>query len=448
MFGLVNASAMMRSRSRRWMTAVGGPALCVGLMAGLLIGVGSQGAQAGVLAGVGAVEIPAKPDILHVGATGTVYATLPSEDAIAIVSTAEQPQVRLIELPGSADPFDITVTADEATAFVSRLPDDANPEGRLDRVDLNTGEVTQIEGMGYWPTGLALSQDDQTLVVAVLAEREAVLIDTASNSVRERVEVRSGASVVAIRGNIAYVGSTPTIDAIDLRTGTVIASTPSFDGEVVSLTLVGDQLIGVSSVLTPQAPRLLAWDARTLDLRQSIEIPTSRPELSGRLSLTSSASHVYAMSGLDWAVAGSVWPVVTIPVTSTGFGEVEPLDYTTAIPADLATNANGSLLVLAGTSEGTPTIEWFETGDGQRSVAVGARLKGRTLIVSGETKGIARGTRVRVFVRKSGGFKAQKKQARVQEDGTFTWRIRYRGKSARIYVQVDGLTSERVTVRR
>lgn len=434
-------------RDRRASAAL---ALGVSLMAGLLMAAGAPGAQASTPPLAAVVDLPGDVAAVAVGKSGTVFATLPDQDAIAIARLEPQPQVRILNLPGTADPLAIAVTSDEAVAYVGRLPNDANPDGRLDRVDLATGAVTQIEGVGYWPNDLELSADDKTLVVAVVGQAEAVLVDTASDSVRERVRLRHGAGNVAIDGNIAFVGSAPIIDAIDIRTGNVLTTSPAFSGEVVSMTVMGNELIAAITIRAPELPRLAAFDARTLRFKRSLELQPAQPEFRSTFTIASSFSRVYAMWGLKWDIDGSEYPAIAVPSTQAAFGSPQPfdtnLDFVRAIGAD----ATGALLAVVGfsTTRGSFVIQWYPTGDERRSVAVQARLKGRTLTVAGSTTGVTTGAAVRVFVRQGKKFVAQKKTARVGTDGTFTWRANFRKKPTRVYVTVGGIESSRVTVRR
>jgi hypothetical protein len=423
-------------------------ALGVSLMAGSLLA--APATQASLQASSQVADLPGTVDGVAVGATGTVYATLPDQDAIAVVSFASQPQVRIIDLPGTANPLGIAVTADEKTAYVGRLPDDANPDGRLDRVDLVTGAVTQIEGVGYWPNDIELTADDRTLVVAVAGQAEVVLIDTATNSVRDRVRLRESAGVVAIRGNIAFAGSSPAIYAIDIPTGSVRTSSTQFAGEVVSMTVMGDELIAAIRLGPEQLPRLTAFDVRTLQATRSLEIPPNQPEFASSFEIASSFTRIYATWGLGWDIDGESFPVVTVPSSRTGFGTIRPYETGLEFVGALGTDSLGRWLAVAGFSfsRGTFVMQRYATDDQLRSVTAQARLSGPRLTITGSTTGINAGTRVRVFVRQGKKFVAQKKLANVRANGTFTWRQAVRGNPTRAYVVVDGLRSATITVRR
>lgn len=201
----------IRSGWRSW----GAGALAASLIAGLLLGAQGGSAHALTLPVDSSHALPERPARMDVGADGTIYATLPTEIAIAIEPRGVPGDLgRIIELPGTAKPFDIAVTADGATAYVSRTSPSPDLEGSIERVDLPTGEVAALAGLGTWVTDVQLTADDATLVVASPGDQEVVLIDTASDEVRARVTVPSQPLGLAVANGIAYVGGSPFLHAM------------------------------------------------------------------------------------------------------------------------------------------------------------------------------------------------------------------------------------------
>ena len=427
----------------------GALAIAMNRGAGLLLSAGGISPAHAISLPVEAVrDLPEQPDRLAVGTDGTIYATLPTQVAISVEPRGAQGDLgRIIELPGAAQPFDIAVTSDGAVAYVSRLGVDG-ARNSVDRVDLATGEVTQIADVGASPTEIDLTDDEATLVVGSgegLGVLELVLVDTATEEIRARVALRTQPYAMVVYGDIAYLGDNSSIQAVDLTTLSVIARV-AVANEVNSLAIAGDRLVAALARAAPSSARLVAYDARTLKAIDSVRLEVAEPEFCSEFAIAASASRVYAIWGLGWAFKGSKYRTAVVPISPAGFGTPEPLVPSPSSATAVSTDRSGRWLALGGwiSAPTVPGVELLETGDEiVPAVKANARIaKKKQLRVTGVTSHVAPGTKVTVHLQKGKKYVAQKKAAKVRAGGTFTWQKSFRGNSARLYVVVGDPGSE------
>lgn len=427
----------------------------VSLMTGLLLGAQAPAAQAAFLPSVSTHDVPEYPDRLAVTPDGTIYGTI--ESAVGVVIAPRGDQARLLTLPGTSVPFDIAVTSDGSVAYVSRVANETNPNGSVDRVDLVTGAVTPVAGVGATPTEIELTDDGATLVVGSLADSQVVLVDTATDEVRARIPLETQPYALTVAGNIAYVGHIPVVQAIDLSTETVTATGEIDFGTVESLAVVGDRLVAAVVSIPPLSARLLAFDTETLEIKDTIELQPAATEFASFFGIAASASKVYAFWGLDWEFGDTDFSSAVVPVSSSGFGVPEPLETGPVIASALATDPFGRWLSIGGdiAGSGIAGVALYATEDGAvPSATVAARISKKALRVTGTTTAFAPGTQVTVHLRTGKKFVAQRKTTTVRGDGTFTWSQRFRGKRVRVYVAVgnpsalDRVRTKTITVTR
>ena len=430
-------------------------ALGISLILGLLLTVAAPTARAMSLPIESQRSLPEMPTRIEVAADGTSYSTLPTERAIAIEPWGGgDPGGRIVPLPGAAEPFDIAVTSDGATAYVSRLSTDADPQGSVERVDLTTGAVTPIADIGSRPTELELTADDATLVIGQEGDSQLVLVSTATDEVRARVTLQAQPYALAIDGQMAYVGGYQVIQSVDLATAEITATSEAIGGTAASLAVVQGRVVTAVTSAPPNRARLVAHDPRSLAVVDSVGMQTVDPTALAQFSITASATRVYARWGRKWAFEEATYSTAVVPMSTTGFGTPEPLTSAPPIVRALATDRTGRFLVLGGFQTGNDLgLYGYATGDEiVPTVEATARIAKKKLRVTGVTTGFDAGATVTVHVRKGKKYVAQKKTTTVESDGTFTWQQSFRGKSARLYVVVggsnDSVRTEVITVSR
>lgn len=426
-------------------------ALGVSLILGLLLTVAAPAARAMSLPVESERSLPEAPARIVVGADGTTYSTLPTERAISIEPWGVgDPEGRIVSLPGAADPFDIAVTSDGATAYVSRLSTDVDPQGSVERVDLTTGEVTPLANIGSRPTELELTADDATLVIGLEGDTQLVLVSTATDEVRARITLRAQPYALAIDGRMAYVGGYQVIQSVDLTTAEITATSEAFSGTAESLAVVQGRVVAAVTFTPPTLARLVEFEPRSLAIVDSINLETNDPNSRARFSIAASATRVYATWARGWTFEGAKYSTAVVPMSPRGFGTPEPLTSAPSIVTALATDRTGRFLVIGGYLSGYDSgLYGYATGDEiVPTVEATARIAKKKLRITGVTTGFDAGAMVTVHVRKGKKYVAQEKTTTVRVDGTFTWQQSFRGKSARLYVVVGEVRSKPVKATR
>ncbi|UJR81946.1 bifunctional YncE family protein/alkaline phosphatase family protein [Sandaracinus amylolyticus] len=115
---------------------------------------------------------------------GTLVAALMFEHALALFDSSTGAEIARVPLEAASSPYDVVLSPDGATAFVSLWADSA-----VAVVDLATRAVTSTIAVGKNPMGLALSPDGATLAVACSDSDHVALIDVATRAVGERFYV-------------------------------------------------------------------------------------------------------------------------------------------------------------------------------------------------------------------------------------------------------------------
>jgi len=140
----------------------------------------------------------------------TAYVCLSRRNTLGVVDLERGALVREIQV--GVAPFDVVLSSDGSTAWVSDfggrrsragertadssgtavLVDDRGiaASGTVTRVDLAAGRASATIEAGLHPTDLVLAPDGGTLYVAAANSDAVVAIDTASGTVRERIDVR------------------------------------------------------------------------------------------------------------------------------------------------------------------------------------------------------------------------------------------------------------------
>lgn len=363
------------------------------------------------------------------------------------VSTRGEPR-RVIDIPGTSVIDSIALSADDAVAYVVRLPNGDAPDGAVNRVDMTTGEVTSIEGLGYWPSGVGLTSGGDSLVVTVTGQATVAIVDTATNSVRTEIRLPFAPSHLAVAGNTAYVAGGRNLALIDVRAGIVMRQASPVQGEITSLAVSGDLVFASVWADLPNPAELVALNATNLSQRFSRTIPVTAPDLYSTFTVVAGYSRVYARWGMKWDVGGEQGPVAVLAFTSSGFANPELLVGGPSITWAMAMDPTGTWLGLTGPKSAPFDVMVFATDDAPTYAASArASLAAQSLRITGRTTGFAAGTVVTVHLRTGKKFVAQKKKTQVRANGTFAWRQAFRGKSARFFVTVGDPRAGGATVR-
>lgn len=224
-----------------------------------------------------------------------------------------------------------------------------------------------------------------------------------------------------------------------MKSASVIATGRIPDGYTDSLAVVGGAVVAAVTSGTPVDARLVAFDARTLDVLDSVDLEVTDPQLFAQFQIAASASRVYATWALNWAFEGVEYSTAVVPFMSGTFGTPEPLTPSPLNASAVATDRAGGWLALGGdvSLQVGPGVELLATGDEiVPTVEATARIAKKKLRVTGVTTSVAPGTKVTIHVRTGKKYVAQKKTAKVRADGTFSWQQSFRGKTARLYVVV------------
>ena len=398
--------------------------------------------------------------------------------------------VSLPEIPNSV------AIADTGVALVS-----FHDLGQVGLVSVD-GTLTQID-VGCEPSAVEISPGGDVGWAVCQASTHLIGIDIASGvtfvadesletpialvySPDSKQVVIGGAS-----GQITVVSVTSPDDYLNVRSF-------SIGGTVPGLTLSRDGSIGFAAT----APgRIVRFDVRT-GVSQTLTMTNSSTYVSS-LSLSPSGSFLYA-GGAELADDFSVMAFVLlkidpstgrtlqrVPLTtaSSGFGQIivaaahRTLYVGSAIGAGIGSTMSGVMAVHLdpmgemGTSESlfdtSQTVNSMELSRDGRMLAVGSvqaqllrvssenvpyppsmtvsgKLKRSVLAISGQTTGVATGTKVTVFVKVLGKrgarFIAQKSTAVVSTSGSFRWTGKTTAKKVAVYARAGAVTSPTITI--
>ncbi len=345
-------------------------------------GSGSSGGSTG-LNGVCGAAIPAYPPTLipNIGRTLTPYGrlttvgNLPTGGAltpdgryywslsagdgrndIRIVDVASGAVVQVIPMPGTYG--QMTFSPDGSTAYVSGEPNSTAwqpagpvvaPDGgaiHVFTVDPVSGlateqkPITLAAGPSGFPTGIGVSPDGKTLIVALYHAKKASLIDTATNS--EYAEVGVGNYPFAARfgrsGQFAYVANAQdgTLTKIDPVTAKVVSTIsglggPSGDYNSQPQYLLADPNADLLYVAVTNHDGVDVYDTDTDTVRQFISL--QRKEGLGAaptaLALAPDENTLYvADAGEDAVVAVALTNRVNGPQAYSVLGKIPTADYT------------------------------------------------------------------------------------------------------------------------
>jgi YVTN family beta-propeller protein len=130
-------------------------------------------------------------DVIPVGAVPKYLAVTPDGERLVVANWCSF-DVSIIELATRAErrvdvgrhPRGIAITADSRAAFVAVMG-----EARIDRIDLDSGEVTGLDEAGPTPRHLVLSPDDRELYVTNNKSGEVRALDAVTGELLRRVRV-------------------------------------------------------------------------------------------------------------------------------------------------------------------------------------------------------------------------------------------------------------------
>lgn len=398
------------------------------------------------------VDLPADSSRIAVADSGLVVATLPTTNALAVATPGESP--RTIDLAGAGEVYDVVLTSDGRYAFVSRLPSTDEDPGRIERVTIDTGDVAEVTGTEEWPTSLALTDDDATLVTTMEGVSALGIIDTATLTLRQSVRTPYAASV-AVDDDLAFVAGVGSVTTINVKSGKVTETleVPSPLSPAHVDAAFGRVVVGLTSAGAP--PQVWSFEiAKPRTVQRLTLTAANESEFTSWIVVAAGYSQTYVSYGLGFTESdGSYFAATVIPTSRDGFGTPEALLPSPPVVRDLVLDPTGATLALGGVTSATPQAWWYDTDDiPEASVEISARLvkaKGKQrLVVSGSTVGIESGASVTVYVKTGKKFRAQKAKATVSMDGRFTWKGTTRTKKARVYVVIDDLKSQIVIARR
>lgn len=148
------------------------------------------------------------------------YATLPQDDAIAVIDLASRTVLQRI--PVGAWPNDIALAADGTTAFVANMV-----AHRIDVIALPTRTVAASIVIGNSPIHLALTPDGTTIVVTIRDAQRVLFVDIGTATVTPLgIGAYPGELAVSPDGTTAYVARSNDIAVIDIPSRSVIGAIP------------------------------------------------------------------------------------------------------------------------------------------------------------------------------------------------------------------------------
>ncbi|MFS8896837.1 carboxypeptidase regulatory-like domain-containing protein [Synechococcus sp. R3-13] len=220
-------------------------------------------------------------DIAVDGATGRVFASLPSAQSLAVMAvplrvsgaqsdSSEQPQARNLPMPGP--PLALAYDAQRGSLFVGLAGED--PLSLL-VVNPDNGELLARWRGGNTPEAMALDAERQRLVVLNSGSQDLTVLDLSrSGEALQRVGLDWRPTRLALSpdGRWAYVTSRDSdrLQLVDLQTGRLVASL-RLQGQPTGLVMLGERDLWVVAAGIPALRRLQNVEAQAIAARRSRE---------------------------------------------------------------------------------------------------------------------------------------------------------------------------------
>lgn len=348
------------------------------------------------------------PTLVYVATTGddSVVMTEFAQDQVRIVNPTNDDSVT-VSVP---NPQDVAVSADDSWAYVASSNYGVNGSPFLYRVDLNTGAVDDSVTLGTTnATGVAVAPDGTIYVVTDFLGGSLIPVDPRSFEVGPWTLTIPGASGIAARGGLLYVGggANQSLQVINPSSSPGPGPSPA-------------------PVFAPDAPR----DVKAVDGDGQATVSWKAPASSGSYPIT----HYLAKSSPGGKTCLVDAPALTCTVTGLSNGTA----YTFTVEA---LNGAGWSAASAPSAAVTPTA-------GKAIVITGSRDASdpRLIVVRGTSSGLA-GAQAVPFIRLPGQTSySQGSGARtIGADGRFDWQ-RKTGKKAYVYFVSGDVKSNTVVI--